>query len=159
MRMLCGSTVKDAVAVPYVATNFENNQFTPKGSWVCARPSKLPPFKDKPPPKEDQGNPDYCGQCVSFVSVVCRSLPPRTSQWKKGDPVKDAALAKGTIIATFSAGGGYQGHAAVYVSQSAAGIVVMDQWVAGKQPKAIGLRTIRWNGSGINDGGSYYVVD
>jgi len=52
--------------------------------------------------------------------------------------------------------GRYQGHAAIYMGQNAAGIQVWDQWVG----HPVSQRTIRWGGSGLsNNGNSFYVID
>lgn len=143
----------------YIARNYENNVAAPKGSWVCTRTSKLVPFTNIPP-VEKQGNPDFCGQCVSFATTVCPTLPVSTSRWKQGDLVQGATtISKGTVIATFNKSGRYAGHVAIYVSQSSRGIQVMDQYVAGIRPSAISLRTIRWKGTGVNAGGNFHVVD
>jgi hypothetical protein len=51
-----------------------------------------------------------------------------TTQWRKGALVKGHRnLAAGTVIATFNESGHYQGHAAIYESQTTTGINVIDQ--------------------------------
>ncbi len=86
---------------------------------------------------------------------------PATSSWKKGAAVKNnAKIAPGTVIATFNAADRYAGHAAIYVSQSPAGINVYDQYVTPPSPKAVGPRTLRWGAHGnSNNGDKFYVVD
>ena len=86
-------------------------------------------------------------------------MPVGTGKWKKGVPVKgNIAIAKGTAIATF-VNSVYSGHAAIYESQTDKGIQVYDQWVSGAG-KAIGPRTISWNGKGIsNNGAGFYVIE
>jgi hypothetical protein len=103
---------------------------------------------------------DLCGQCVSYVKKVCPTLPA-TSGWKKGALVKNnPKILTGTIIATFNAAGKYEGHAAVYVNQSPAGINVYDQWVTPPTPKAVGPRLLRWGAHGnSNNGDNFYVVE
>lgn len=145
--------------MPYVAKNYTGAPDAPKDKWVCNRQSTRQPF-EKLPPKDTWDSPEYCGQCVSFVVRVCTTLPQRVSAWKKGDQVKDnKAIAEGTVIATFTPTGNYKGHVAVFVSMNALGIKVWDQYVYGSRPKAIGPRVIRWNGTGVNNGNTYYVVE
>ena len=81
--------------------------------------------------------------------------------WKKGVPVKDSKNIKsGTVIATFNAHGKYEGHAAIYVNQSAIGINVYDQYVTPPSPKGVGPRTLRWGANGTsNNGDEFYVVE
>ena len=103
------------------------------------------------------------GQCVPFVQAA--SGAPVSTMWKKGAAVKgNLTLKSGTAIAIFSAAGKYESktdgtsHAAIYRSQSATGIVVMDQWIG--QP--VHERPIRFNnpsGKIVNQGESYHVVD
>ena len=104
------------------------------------------------------------GQCVAFVQAA--SGAPLTGSWKKGSLVKgQTLLATGTAIATFSSSGVYTNstdgtsHAAIYVSQSKAGILVWDQWLG--QP--VHQRTIRFQGGKgakpVNDGDAFYVIE
>ncbi|SFS09674.1 BPSL0067 family protein [Sphingomonas jatrophae] len=71
------------------------------------------------------------GQCVALVQHYTSA--PLTANWTEGAVVKgQTLLAKGTAIATF-VGGKYPNkahgnHAALYISQDATGITVMDQW-------------------------------
>lgn len=70
-------------------------------------------------------------QCVSLIKQFTKAPP--SSLWKEGAKVKgNLLLKKGTAIATFVDGkypnNGTGNHAAFYVSQDAAGIVVVDQW-------------------------------
>ena len=145
--------------MPFVAINYSNNANAPIDKWVCTRTSRLGPFSSLPA-NTTRNNPDYCGQCVSYVTTVCPTIPVNTSEWKKGVPVKgNKSLAEGTAIATFNATGHYQGHAAIYVSQDDQGIHVYDQWVTGAG-KAIGPRLIKWNGHGVsNNGAGFYVIE
>ena len=144
--------------MPYVSQNYAKNADAPLKEWVCTRTSALGPYKTKPP-KNQQGGPDFCGQCVSYVTTVCPTIPVATGKWKKGVPVKgNLTIAKGTAIATFS-NEKYQGHAAIYESQDKDGIHVYDQWVTGAG-KAVGTRLIKWDGSGVsNNGAGFYVVE
>jgi hypothetical protein len=103
------------------------------------------------------------GQCVALVQKVARA--PLTGSWKRGKKVKgELLLPEGTAIATFNASGKYankmdgSSHAAIYVSQTAVGIDVYDQWLGQPTHK----RTIRFrNGSGtaVNDGDQFYVIE
>ena len=144
--------------MPYVSQNYSSNANAPMGEWVCTRTSALGPYKTTPPLAQ-RGGPDFCGQCVSFITTVCPAIPVATSKWKKGVPVKgNSLLGKGTAIATFVKDG-YSGHAAIYESQDEKGIHVYDQWVTGAG-KAIGPRLIKWDGTGVaNNGAGYYVID
>jgi hypothetical protein len=66
----------------------------------------------------------------------------------------------GTVIATFNAAGTYEGHAAIYVSQTSDGVNVYDQYVTPPSPKAVGPRTLRWGAPGnSNNGDKFYVVE
>lgn len=142
----------------YVSTNYASNASAPLKQWVCTRTSLLGPYATMPAEDQRRG-PDFCGQCVSFVTTVCPTIPVATRDWKKGVPVKgNTTLAKGTAIATF-VNDVYKGHAAIYESQDDKGMTVYDQWVTGTG-KAIGSRFIKWDGTGIaNKGDGYYVID
>ncbi len=141
----------------YVATNYKTNKNAPFGQWVCTRTSSLGPFATVP---TQTSNPDFCGQCVSFVTTVCTAIPVNTGKWVKGKQVKGATdIAAGTAIATFNADDKYSGHAAIYDSQSDAGINVVDQWVT-KPATAIHARTLKFGAHGnSNNGDNFYVVD
>lgn len=70
-------------------------------------------------------------QCVALVQI--KAGAPHTSAWREGASVRGSlTLARGTAIATFVDGKypshAHGNHAALYLSQSAAGIAVMDQW-------------------------------
>jgi hypothetical protein len=142
----------------YVSTNYKDNPSAPFGQWVCTRTSKLGPYDTAP--TDHAGTPDFCGQCVSFVTTVCPSIPVNTNRWKQGELVKgNLKVMSGTAIATFNKDGKYYGHAAIYESQNAAGLSVVDQWVA--QPAtAIHRRTLRFGAHGLaNNGDNFYVVE
>lgn len=143
----------------YVSTNYSTNPNAPINNWVCAPTSRLQPFAHAPFGANTKGS-DLCGQCVSYVKRVCPTLP-QTASWTKGAAVKNnSKLLAGTVIATFKAAGKYEGHAAIYVSQSPVGINVYDQYVTPPSPKAVGPRTLRWGAHGnSNNGDKFYVVD
>jgi len=143
----------------YVATNYLTNPKAPLGKWVCTRTSALPPFAQAPPADKTH-SPHFCGQCVSFVTTVCTFIPPNTGVWKKGAQVKgNAAILRGTAIATFNADGKYSGHAAIYENQTPMGINVVDQWVT-SPAKAIHQRMLRFGAHGLsNNGDNFFVVD
>ena len=93
-------------------------------------------------------------QCVALVQAMAGA--PVTSAWREGAAVSDRlTLAKGTAIATFVNGRypshAHGNHAALYISQSAAGIVVMDQWAA---KPSVAHRTISF---GKKDKQGHYV--
>lgn len=143
----------------YVSTNYTTHADAPLDKWVCTRTSNLGPFSAHPP-QTLRGDPDYCGQCVSYVTTVCPTLPVKTSEWKRGSTVKDnPAIIEGTAIATFNGKGHYTGHAAIYVSQDHQGIHVYDQWITGAG-KPVGPRLVKWNGVGTsNNGHGFYVIE
>jgi hypothetical protein len=143
----------------YVSSNYATHVDAPVGKWTCAPTSSLSPFAKAPSGSDTKGT-NLCGQCVSYVKVVCPSLP-RTANWKKGAAVKgNATIVAGTVIATFNASGSYEGHAAIYVSQNETGVTVYDQWVTPPNPKAVGQRVLRWGAHGnSNNGDNFYVVD
>ena len=77
------------------------------------------------------------GSCASLVQHYTRVGP--TPRWKEGAAVRDnTTIKKGTAIATFVNGvypnDEHGNHAALYVSQSAAGIKVVDQWTGEEKP-------------------------
>jgi hypothetical protein len=143
----------------YVSLNYANNAKAPVGKWTCSPTSSLDPFTQVPTGADTTGL-RLCGQCVSYVKKVCPDLP-QTSKWEKGAAVKDnEEIVEGTVIATFDEDGNYFGHAAIYVSQSLTGILVYDQYITPPSPKAVGPRTLKWNGQGnANNGNNFYVVE
>lgn len=143
----------------YVSLNYASNAFAPMGQWVCTRTSNLGPY-NAPPAAATRSNPDYCGQCVSYVTTVCPTIPVGTGQWSKGVAVKgNQNIVAGTAIATFNTTGQYHGHAAIYVSQDDTGIQVFDQWITGTG-KGVGKRVLKWGGNGVsNNGDGFYVVE
>lgn len=144
----------------FISTNYANNPNAPLNQWTCAPTSSLGPFTEAPSHNITGGN-NHCGQCVSYVKKVCPTLRKKTSDWKKGSLVKNnTKILPGTVIATFNSAGKYEGHAAIYVSQSAAGINVYDQWITPPTPKAVGPRLLRWGAHGnSNNGDNFYVVE
>ncbi|MFA5121805.1 BPSL0067 family protein [Zavarzinia sp.] len=142
----------------YVSTNYKTNPKAPLGQWVCTRSSAEGPFEAEPPKDKTHG-PDFCGQCVSFVTTVCSTIPVGTGAWKQGALVKgNAEIKAGTAIATFK-DGVYRGHAAIYDSQDVTGITVYDQWVTAPA-NAIHKRVLRFGAHGnSNNGDNFYVVE
>ena len=145
--------------MPYVSTNYTNNPNAPVGKWTCAPTSSLGPFDTAPSGAVTSGS-NLCGQCVSYVKRVCPMLPS-TMHWRKGEPAKNnASIVPGTVIATFNTMGRYEGHAAIYMSQSAAGIVVYDQFVTPPSPQPVKQRLLRWGAHGrSNNGDNFCVVE
>ncbi len=145
--------------MPFVSANYSSNSSAPENKWVCTRTSSLGSYSAKPP-ENTRHDPNYCGQCVSYVTTVCAGIPVNTAKWKKGILVKgNTNIAEGTAIATFNAQGRYSGHAAIYVSQDKEGVHVWDQWITGAG-KAVGPRLIHWHGRGVsNFGEGFYVVE
>jgi hypothetical protein len=118
----------------------------------------------------DQAFPDSNGNthCVQFIKQTLKA--PATRVWKEGKKIVkgDETIPFGTAIATFVDGeypqtGSTNKHAAIYLSQTALGLVVLDQWKPkdGKV-KAVAKRTIKFvptmNGLG-NDGNAFSVID
>ncbi len=104
------------------------------------------------------------GQCVGLVQAATGT--PVTSLWRKGPKAKGSSkIPVGTAIATFDTEGNYPNHAtgnhaALFVSVSDKGIVVVDQWAA-KDPARPSRRTLRFRGgegSASNDGDQFSVV-
>lgn len=102
----------------------------------------------------------HVGQCVSLVRAATGA--PHSSSWRQGPPVRGAKVARGTAIATFH-GGKYrnltngQSHGAVYLTQDAQGIYVVDQWKG--QPGHVRLiRFAGWQVAPHNDGDAFSVV-
>ena len=143
----------------YVSSNYANSDAAPQGKWVCAPTSGRAPQDDLPAGDLTRGG-ELCGQCVSYVKAVCPRLPG-TSAWRKGARVKgNESLQPGTVIATFNAHDRYEGHAAIYVGQTAAGVNVFDQYVTPPSPKPVGPRLLRFGGgTRSNNGDEYYVVE
>ena len=143
----------------YVSSNYAANSAAPVGQWACTRTSNLGPYNALPV-DSTRHNPDYCGQCVSYVTTVCPTIPVNTTQWSKGVAVRgNKNILPGTAIATFNATGNYHGHAAIYDGQDDVGIQVYDQWVTGTA-KAVGKRTLKWGANGVsNNGDGFYVIE
>jgi hypothetical protein len=107
------------------------------------------------------------GQCVPLVQKATGA--PLTNSWTKGAKVKgNPRIDKGTAIATFDANGKYgnkmdgSSHAAIYVSQTSAGIDVYDQWKTKKSTQTTHKRTIGFqdgSGTAANDGDQFYIVE
>ena len=112
------------------------------------------------PYKNAKGN----TECVVFVQQVSRA--PLTTDWKKGKHVKDAKpgdIPVGTAIATFDDSDKYPTddkgkHAAIYLSHTAVGITVLDQWASQGMVKKRTI-TYKQNGKRSNDGDTFYVID
>jgi hypothetical protein len=88
-------------------------------------------------------------QCVVLVQHYTKA--PQTSAWKQGSQVKGlTALTKGTAVATFEKGVYpnrlHDNHAALYISQDASGITVMDQWADDKSKPSVSKRVMRFKG-------------
>ena len=92
-------------------------------------------------------------QCVALVQVEAGA--PAASSWTAGDQVRgQSTLAKGTAIATFVNGRypdlRHGNHAALYISQDAQGIIVMDQWAHDKHKPTISSRKLFFKGKDKN---------
>jgi hypothetical protein len=105
-------------------------------------------------------------ECAVFIQQATGA--PRTEDWKEGLKVSDAKagqIARGTAIATFDDNGKFPTdtlgkHAAIYLSQNTAGIVVLDQWDSQQEVKQ---RTIWFNRPQgtrrSNDADTFYVIE
>lgn len=137
----------DKATMPFIARNYDKNPAAPldKDKWV------------------DDGKGNELGQCVSLVKFLIPELRGVSAShgWTKGLPAfGNGAIQPGTAIATFNAAGHYFGHAAIYVSQDAEGMTVIDQWVT-PPAKAIGSRQLKADPkhTGKNNAKNYYVVE
>jgi hypothetical protein len=150
---------REGPIMTFVATDYLTNPKAPLGKWVCTRTSSIGSF-DIEPPADKQHAPDFCGQCVSYVTTVCPTIPVNTSAWNKGSQVKgDQTILAGTAIATFDSSGKYSGHAAIYENQTGVGVNVVDQWVA-PPAREIHRRLLRFGGAGnANNGDNFFIID
>lgn len=118
----------------------------------------------------DQAFPNANGDthCVEFIKQTLKA--PATRVWKEGNKIVkgDTTIPFGTAIATFVNGaypqtGSTNKHAAIYLNQTALGLVVLDQW----KPKdgkvrAVAKRTIKFipTITGLsNDGNAFSIID
>jgi len=113
-------------------------------------------------PESYEGKKVGSGQCVAFVQEAAGA--PNTSEWTEGATVKgDTTILKGTAIATFTDGKypnkATGNHAAIYVTQDAAGLWVYDQWVGQGMVKKRQLKFRGGVGSASNDGDAFSVID
>jgi len=95
----------------------------------------------------------FSGSCAGLVQWYTTAGLAKT--WKEGMVVKGSGskIKKGTAVATF-VNGRYPNkpsgnHAALYISQDANGVYVMDQW---KSKPTIGKRLMRFKGGKRADG-------
>lgn len=98
------------------------------------------------------------GECVALVQRWADAPHGAASSWHKGTKVMGTAgIQPGTAIATFPDGRHYEGHAAIYLGETAEGIEVFDQWQGHKPSK----RTIYSHGrhSMVDTAANYFVID
>ena len=98
------------------------------GPWVMIRPERLLERKNK------VGS----GQCVAIAQPLLNM--PITSLWREGEKVLgNNSIARGTVIATFINGLypslPHGNHVAIYISQTANTIKVVEQWSSLKKPQ------------------------
>jgi len=71
-------------------------------------------------------------ECVAAVKALTALLSVSTSLWRRGKKVKGNNILPGTAIATFPRKSNgefrFKGHAAIFVSETATGIIAYDQW-------------------------------
>ena len=104
-------------------------------------------------------------QCVTLVKSAILGMP-HASQWKQGEKVKgNLDIKKGTAIATFFNGvypsHNTGNHAALYISQDALGILVIDQFKShDKNFQKINKRPLRFGAPyPSNNGDLFYVIE
>jgi hypothetical protein len=128
-------------------------------------PYKLQVTEDEIARKESYPNSSGKTECVEFVRQTTNA--PHTTSWRPGIKVMDAAagtITRGTAIATFDTRQRYPTdtrgrHAAIFLSQTSQGILVLDQW---NDKGRVTARTIRPNPkaqSRSNDANTYYVIE
>ena len=107
------------------------------------------------------GRPNFCGQCVSFVTTACPTIPVGTHAWKQGDLAKGSkAIVAGTAIATFDSNRNFRGHCAIYESQDDKGLNVVDQWVEGIESDPHSSQEARFGAAADqNNGDKFYVIE
>jgi hypothetical protein len=141
----------------------------PSGRVVEGRAQKneMPKILTNPEQTEGRAYRNSQGetQCVELIKQTLGA--PRTAEWRAGRKIRpgDRDIARGTAIATFVDGrypqtGAGGKHAALYLEQNEAGIVVLDQW---KAQGVVKRRTIRWKplspGSKSNDANAYSEIE
>lgn len=93
------------------------------------------------------------GQCVALVEAYTNVRRPAATYWQPDGAVRgNAALQRGTAIATFVNGRypshPHGNHAALYISQDAKGIWVVDQYIGhGGTASGITKRYLRFKGA------------
>lgn len=70
----------------YVSDDFRTLKDAPVGQWCATRASSKPPYVTKPPRAEQKGS-HFAGQCVSYPTRACRTLPVGVRNWIKGKQV------------------------------------------------------------------------
>jgi hypothetical protein len=103
-------------------------------------------------------------ECVEFIRQTLGA--PSTPHWRAGKKIVkgDLTISIGTAIATFVNGkypqdGSTGKHAAIYLGQTAEGILVLDQF---KKQGAVQPRTIYWvsrTPGASNDGNGFSVIE
>lgn len=111
---------------------------------------------------DDAGWKHNKGECATGVQYVfAKAGVPLgfTKTWKKGKLVKGNSVLPGTAIASFQGDQYKNDHAAILISESAAGLEVWDQY--NHPPKPWGKRTLAFmnNNDRSNNGNLFYVID
>lgn len=126
--------------------------------WIASDPL---PGKDE---KEwvDDGNGTHMGECVSLGKRRCPGLP-RTKFFRPGAKVQGRTdIPVGTLIAAFVNGSDWDkyGHLAIYIGQSDAGLIIVDQYV--KKEVGVTKNTLQWHkknsGASVQSQGENYHV-
>ncbi len=107
------------------------------------------------------------GSCAGLVQHYTQV--GHTSNWKEGEIVRsNATIRKGTAVATFVNGkypnNEHGNHAALYVSQEASGVWVVDQWETLTKPGKRKLAFLGKNADGSykdpsNNGDSLSIIE
>ena len=113
-------------------------------------------------PKQHMGTVVSNGHCLRHVQVVAGVT--HSSTLRRGDPVRGASCAPGTVIGTFDEDGTYgnhtdgRSHVAILLAETDDGLLVVDQWLG--QPVHERLIHFR-DGAGlaVNDASRYHIVE
>ena len=105
--------------------------------------------------------------CVAAVKSLTGLTATPTPLWRRGKKVKGNNILPGTAIATFPIQSNgefrFKGHAAIFVSETATGIIAYDQWGPNnnRPGKVFGKRLIRFRCGGhvSDDAEALFVIE
>jgi hypothetical protein len=107
-------------------------------------------------------------ECVVAVKALTALINVSTNLWRRGKKVKGNNILPGTAIATFPIKSNgkfrFKGHAAIFVNETAAGIMVYDQWkpsASDPDGKHFGKREIDYLCTRYvsNDAEAFFVIE